>query len=76
MIIAGYAGVGKSTFAERYAAESIDLVSMPYKFILPKKQQTVKKKIQKPLRICCVIRHTRIIILRQSSKRKKILNMC
>lgn len=29
MVIAGYAGVGKNQFAERYPTESIDLVSMP-----------------------------------------------
>ncbi len=35
MIVAGYAGVGKSMFARATAAISIDLHSMPYRRILP-----------------------------------------
>lgn len=37
MIIACYAGVGKSTFASMYPEETLDLFSMPYKWILPEK---------------------------------------
>lgn len=37
MIIACYAGVGKSTFASRYPKDTLDLYSMPYKWILPAK---------------------------------------
>lgn len=35
MIIASYAGVGKSTFATQYPDETRDLYSMPFKWILP-----------------------------------------
>ena len=37
MVIACYAGVGKSTFARKYTAETIDLYSMPFSWILPEK---------------------------------------
>lgn len=37
MIIACYDGVGKSTFASMYPKETLDLCSMPYKWILPEK---------------------------------------
>ena len=37
MVIACYAGVGKSTFASMYPEETLDLFSMPYKWILPEK---------------------------------------
>lgn len=37
MIIACYAGVGKSTFASMYPEDTLDLYSMPYKWILPEK---------------------------------------
>lgn len=37
MIIACYAGVGKSTFASLYPEDTLDLYSMPYKWILPEK---------------------------------------
>lgn len=37
MIIACYAGVGKSTFAKRYPEETMDLYSMPFSWILPEK---------------------------------------
>lgn len=35
MIVACYTGVGKSTFATQYPDETIDLYSMPFKWILP-----------------------------------------
>jgi len=35
MLIACYAGVGKSTFAMQYPDETLDLYSMPFKWILP-----------------------------------------
>lgn len=35
MLIACYAGVGKSTFAMQYSEEILDLYSMPFKWILP-----------------------------------------
>jgi hypothetical protein len=35
MIIACYAGVGKSIFASMYPKDTPDLYSMPYKWILP-----------------------------------------
>lgn len=38
MIIACYAGVGKSTFASMYPEDTLDLYSMPYKWILPEKE--------------------------------------
>lgn len=38
MIIACYAGVGKSTFASLYPEDTLDLYSMPYKWILPEKE--------------------------------------
>ncbi len=38
MIIACYAGVGKSTFAKMFD-NSVDLVSMPYSWILPKENE-------------------------------------
>lgn len=34
MIIACYAGVGKSTFGKQYPDETLDLYSMPFKWIL------------------------------------------
>jgi hypothetical protein len=34
MIIAAYAGTGKTTFAELYPKTVIDFVSMPYKYVL------------------------------------------
>lgn len=37
MIIACYAGVGKSTFASMYPKDALDLYSMPYKWILSEK---------------------------------------
>lgn len=36
LIIAAYAGVGKSVFAQKYPDETIDLCSMPYSWLLPK----------------------------------------
>lgn len=35
MVIACYAGVGKSTFAKKFPDETIDLCSMPFSWILP-----------------------------------------
>lgn len=35
MIVACYAGVGKSTFAIQYPEETLDLYSMPFKWVLP-----------------------------------------
>ena len=34
MIVAGFAGVGKSTFAEMYPCSVFDFVAMPYKYYL------------------------------------------
>lgn len=33
MIIAAYAGTGKSEFCKRYPSEAIDMICMPYKYI-------------------------------------------
>ena len=33
MIVAAYAGTGKSEFCKRYPSEAIDLICMPYKYI-------------------------------------------
>lgn len=39
MVIACYAGVGKSTFAKQYPEDALDLVSMPFSWILPEKSE-------------------------------------
>ena len=43
MVIACYAGVGKSTFAKANPSESIDLCSMPYSWILPGRKEEGEK---------------------------------
>ena len=32
MIIAGYAGIGKTTFCEKHSGEALDLICMPFKY--------------------------------------------
>ena len=32
MIIAGYAGIGKTTFCEKHPGETLDLICMPFKY--------------------------------------------
>lgn len=45
-IIAGYAGVGKSYFVDK-TAEAIEIPSMPYSWILPKKTDKTERELEK-----------------------------
>ena len=46
MIIAAYAGCGKTTLAEKYSDICIDVTSMPYARILPVKKEETNRNFE------------------------------
>jgi len=46
MIVAAFCGCGKSTFAKKHSNEALDLMSMPYSWLLPEKDEKETESIK------------------------------